>query len=101
MRDWINALAGPLAWSGALVASWMLTPPAGEHGDHVFLFAIDAMALVIAVIAGARALMRYRSLDEGASKFLALSGVTLASLSILLVIGLSIPNFMLAPGAEP
>jgi hypothetical protein len=108
-RDWIAAAAGPIAWFSALVASWMLAPAAHEAGSLGPLYAIDAAALVVAVAAGAVAMGRVRRLrrlppgDRRVQRdhFVAVSAVALSALSIVLVIGLALPNFLLLPGAEP
>ena len=108
-RDWVCVLAGPLAWFIAHVASWMLVPGAHDAGDLVALYAIDAAALAIAVAASVAALSRLRSLRRTPTsdrrvqraQFLALSGLGLSGISIVLVIGLVLPNVLLLPGAEP
>lgn len=108
-RDWLAIAAGPLAWFAAHVASWMIVPGAHEAGRLAALRTIDAVALVIAVVAGAMALGRLRAvyrLPPAApgvqrARFLAASGVALSALSVLLVTGLALPTFLLLPGAEP
>jgi hypothetical protein len=108
-RDWFAITAGPLAWFAAHVASWMIVPGAHEAGRLAALRAIHAGALVIAAIAGATALGRLRALYRvppadrtlQRARFLAASGVALSALSILLVLGLALPTFLLPPGAEP
>jgi hypothetical protein len=108
-RDWIAAAAGPLAWFASHVASWMLAPPAHDKGDVAPLLTVDAAALAIAIAAGIVAWRRVRSLHHTPpvdrrlqrARFLAVSGVALAALSILLVLGLALPIFLLLPGAEP
>jgi hypothetical protein len=108
-RDWIAAAAGPIAWFACHVASWMLAPPAHETGSVAPLLAIDAVALAVAIAAGVVALRRARSLyrtppvDRAVqrARFVAISGVALSALSIILMIGLALPTFLLLPGAEP
>ena len=108
-RDWLAIVAGPLAWFCAHIASWMLAPPAYERGSLVGIYLIDLVALAIAIAAGALALGRIRALRRTVpgdartrrSWFLAASGLRLSALSILLVLGLALPMFLLAPGAEP
>ena len=108
-RDWFAVAAGPVAWFCAHVASWMLAPGAHEAGSVAGLCVIDAVALAIAVLAGVLALGRIRALrdaspdDPTASRagFLARSGLGLSALSIVLIVGLALPVFLIAPGAEP
>lgn len=108
-RDWAAVFAGPLAWFAAHVASWMLVPPAHRTGGRTAMFAIEAVALAIAVVAGLSALARARRLGRAPAddrraqrnQFLAVAGVALSAISIVLMIGLTLPNFMLIPGAEP
>ena len=108
-RDWICVLAGPLAWFIAHVASWMLAPGAHETAGLAGLYAVDAAALVISVAAGLAAAARLRGLGRVApvdraaqrARFLAASGLGLSAISILLMIGLVLPNILLGSGAEP
>jgi thiol:disulfide interchange protein len=108
-RDWVTMIAGPMAWFVALVASWVVTPPAHESGRLEALRAMNLVALAIAIIACALAVMRVRALsrltpaDRHAqrARFVAGCAVALSALSILLVIGLALPTFLLVPGAEP
>jgi hypothetical protein len=108
-RDWVFAAAGPLAWFIAHVASWMLAPGAHETAGLAALYAIDAAAFIVAVTAGAGALVRLRSLSRVApadrrvqrARFVALSGLGLSGMSIVLVIALALPHLLLLPGAEP
>jgi hypothetical protein len=108
-RDWFSVAAGPLAWFAAHVASWMIVPGAHEAGRLAMLRTIDAVALAIASIAGALALARFRALYRLSpadprvqrARFLAASGVALSALSVVLVLGLALPTFLLLPGAEP
>jgi hypothetical protein len=104
IRDWLALFAGPVAWFCAHVASWMLGPPAHEKHSLGAIYTIDAIALVIAIVAAASALLRWRALrgtDRGRDRFLAVSGVALSALSILLIVGIALPDFLLIPGAEP
>lgn len=108
-RDVARLFAGPAAWFVAHVASWMLAPPAHETGGRGAIWAIDAAALAVAVLAGLGALARLRRLAAAApvdrqvqsARFLAGAGVAVSALSILLMIGLVLPTFLLVPGAEP
>lgn len=108
-RDWFAVFAGPLAWFAAHVASWMLAPGAHETASIVGLYLVDLAALVIAVAAGVSALGRVRALrgvppsDRRTQRvwFVATCGLGLSALSIVLVIGLSLPMLLLGPGAEP
>jgi hypothetical protein len=108
-RDGFAVTAGPLAWFIAHVASWMLVPGAHEAGSVAALWAIDAAALAVAVVAGViglgrvRVLSRQTPVDRRVQRalFVAASGVALSALSILLVIGLTLPTVLLLPGAEP
>jgi hypothetical protein len=108
-RDWFIVVAGPMAWFVGLVASWIVTPPAHESGRLAALRAIDLAALAIAIIACALAVMRVRALSRvpaadrhvQRARFVAGCGVALSALSILLVIGLALPTFLLVAGAEP
>jgi hypothetical protein len=108
-RDWFAVAAGPLAWFIAHVASWMLVPGAHETGSLAAVYVIDAVAIAVSAVAGAIALGRVRALrrdppaGRGAERmrFVAASGVALSALSILLVIGLTLPVVLLIPGAEP
>jgi hypothetical protein len=108
-RDWFAIVAGPLAWFLAHVASWIAVPPAHEAGRLAVLRAIDLAALAIALIAGGiagrrmRALLRITPPDHSVqrARFVATCGVALSVLSIILVIGLALPTFLLVPGAEP
>jgi hypothetical protein len=127
-RDWFAVVAGPLAWFIAHVACWMAVPGAHEAGRLAGLYAIDVAALAISVVAGVLALGRIRRIrglsgaqspdvaDTGGELalppllpdrrvqrawFLALSGLGLSALSILLVLGLTMPILLLSPGAEP
>jgi hypothetical protein len=109
MRDWFAVAAGPLAWFAALVASWILVPGAHEAGRLTTLRTIDAVALAIASVTGALALARFRALyrrppadpSVQRARFLAASGVALSALSVVLLISLALPTFLLLPGAEP
>jgi hypothetical protein len=98
-RDWIVLAAGPLAWFAALVADWMLTPGAHEAGSVAALYAIDAAALVVALVACALAARRLRA--NAPDRFVVVAGLGIAALSAVLVIGLAIPLVLLLPGAEP
>jgi hypothetical protein len=108
-RDWFAVLAGPLAWFVAHVASWMLVPGAHEAGPLAALYVIDAAALAISLTSGALALGRIRTLRRVAepdrraqrARFLATGGLALSALSVLLVVGLTLPLVLLVPGAEP
>jgi hypothetical protein len=108
-RDWIAMFAGPVAWYVALVAGWMLSPSAHGNGSVTGILVIDAVALVIAVAAGTMALVRLRSLGDDRSgdrraqhaRLIAGAGVALAALSVVLVIGIALPDLLLVPGAEP
>jgi hypothetical protein len=108
-RDWVFAVAGPLAWFAAHVASWMLVPGAHDHGALAGLYAVDLAAVIIAVIAAVLALGRVRALrgvpdrQPGLhrDRFVAGSALALAVLSVLLVVGLTLPVLLLVPGAEP
>jgi hypothetical protein len=108
-RDWFAVFAGPMAWFAAHAASWLLVPGAHEAGDLAALYAIDAIALAIAVAASMIALGRTRALLRESpadrrvqrARFVAISGLALSALSVLLVIGLALPVFLLSPGAEP
>ena len=102
-RDWLVLLAGPFAWSVAALAGWMLAPPAYEKNHTVItITAINISALAIAGVAAVMAFRRVRALrSEDEAKFLAVGGLALATLSIILTIGLILPPLLLAPGAEP
>jgi hypothetical protein len=108
-RDWFAVIAGPLAWFAAHVASWMLVPAAHEAGPLVGIYLVDIAALAIAGVAGVLAAARIRRLgrapDEDRraqrARFLAACGLALSALSIVLVIGLTLPLVLLVPGAEP
>jgi hypothetical protein len=108
-RDWFALVAGPLAWFCAHVGSWMLAPGAHEAGRVAGLYVIDGAALAISIIAGVFALGRVRVLFRGPpgdrhvqrARFLAASGLALSALSILLLLGLTLPLLLLSPGAEP
>jgi len=111
-RDWFAVVAGPLAWFCAHVTSWMIAPGAHEVGRVAGLYMVDIAALAISITAGALALDRlYRSqtlrdgppADAGVqrARFLAMSGLGLSVLSIVLVVGLTLPLVLLSPGAEP
>jgi hypothetical protein len=108
-RDWAAVFAGPLAWFAAHVASWMLVPPAHRTGGRGAMLAIEAVALAIAIAAGLSALARARLLrrvpaDDGRvqrKQFIAIAGVALSAISIVLLVGMTLPNVLLIPGAEP
>jgi hypothetical protein len=108
-REWFAVLAGPLAWFAAHVASWMIAPGAHESASRAALWVIDLVALAIAVVGGAVGLGRLRALGAAESgeratdraRFVAASGVGLSALSVLLVLGLTLPTLLLLPGAEP
>jgi hypothetical protein len=109
MRGWFAVFAGPLAWFAAHVASWMLAPGAHDTSSIVGLYLVDIAALGIAVTAGVVALGRIRALrgapptDQRTQRawFIAGCGLGLSALSVVLVIGLSLPMLLLLPGAEP
>lgn len=92
---WLAAFAGPLAWFVDLVASWMLTPGAYLHtsalGIHV-MTVIAVAACVLAIVYAAR----HR--DQG---FIAHVALFLAVFSLLVILAMAVPKWMLAPGAEP
>jgi formate hydrogenlyase subunit 3/multisubunit Na+/H+ antiporter MnhD subunit len=108
-RDWFAVVAGPVAWFIAHVASWMLVPGAHDAGSLTGIYLVDLAALAIAGIAAALAAGRLRMLrgapedDRRAqrARFLATSGLALSALSIVLVVGLTLPLVLLVPGAEP
>ncbi|HEX2690965.1 MAG TPA: hypothetical protein VHN14_30335 [Kofleriaceae bacterium] len=108
-RDWVVVCAGPVAWFCAHVACWMLAPGAHEAGRLGGLYLVDLAALVISILAGVLALGRVRALRDvpladrrdQRARFLAVSGLALSALSILLIVGLTLPILLLSPGAEP
>jgi hypothetical protein len=99
-RDWFPVIAAPIAWFAALVAGWMLTPPAHEDGPLTTLHVIHLIAIGIIVVAGISAAVRLRG-STGSRRFLAWGGLGLAALTLLLVIGLAVPTLILFAGAEP
>jgi hypothetical protein len=108
-RAWAAVFAGPLAWFAAHVASWMLVPPAHRPGGRTAMVAIELVALAIAFVAGLSALARLRLLRRVPAddhrvqrkQFIAIAGVALSAITIVLMIGLTLPNLLLTPGAEP
>jgi hypothetical protein len=92
---WIAAFAGPLAWFCDLVASWMLTPGAYNHRPAV---SIHVISIVCALIAASAAVIAWKKRDQG---FVARAALGLAVFSLLVIIGMAVPKWMLAPGAEP
>ena len=87
----------------------MLAPPAHRTAGRAAMFAIEAVALAIAIAAGLSALARVRRIRGGPDAdgrvqrewFIATAGLALSAISIVLMIGLTLPNLLLIPGAEP
>ena len=92
---WIAAFAGPLAWFFDLTASWILTPGAYNHRPAL---SIHVISIVCALVAGAAGIVAWRRRDQG---FVAHMAVFLAAFSLLVILGMAVPKWMLAPGAEP
>jgi hypothetical protein len=92
---WIAAFAGPLAWFTDLVASWMLTPGAYQHRPALSIHVISILCAAVAAGAG---VVAFRRRSEGV---LAYAALALAAFSLLVIVGMAVPKWMLAPGAEP
>jgi len=92
---WVAAFAGPLAWFLDLVASWMLTPGAYNHRDAISIHVISVLSALVAAAAG---IVAWRRREQG---FVAHAAVFLAAFSLLVILGMAVPKWMLAPGAEP
>ena len=100
---WIAAFAAPLAWFTDLVVSYASTPPAYRHGLATTSYAVSfGSAVIAAVSAIVLGLYQRRApVWECRTRFVARTGFWISLLSLLLVVGMAIPNFLLAPGAEP
>ena len=105
---WTAVFAPPLAWFGDLVVSWGLTPEAGQREHPLALHGVTLIALAITLSAGLLAWSLARRIEPEShdrasqrARFLASCGIALASISTLLVIGTSVPKWMLSPGDEP
>lgn len=92
---WVAAFAGPIAWFVDLVASWMLTPGAYNHRPA---YSIHAMSIICALVAAAAGVVAWHKRDQG---FVARVALFLAAFSLLVIIGMAVPKWMLSPGAEP
>jgi FtsH-binding integral membrane protein len=108
-KIWSAAAAGPFAWFGVLVASYALTPDAYTEGSNSLLTILHVIAIAIAVGGGVIALSEYRRLRAVQSeediteraRFVAMFALGLALLSIVVLIGSSLPTLLLPAGAEP
>jgi hypothetical protein len=100
---WIAALAAPLAWFCDLVISYASTPPAYRHGLATMSYAVSLSSAVIVLLSAIVLGMYLRRAPvwECRTRFVARAGLWISLLSLVLVVGMAIPNFLLAPGAEP
>jgi hypothetical protein len=92
---WIAAFTGPLAWFFDLLASWMATPGAYQHKPSLAIHIISAASILATAIAG---LYAWRRRHDG---FVAQCAVFLAAFSLLVILGMAVPKWILPPGAEP
>jgi hypothetical protein len=92
---WAAAFAGPLAWFGDLISSWMLTPGAYQHRPSLSIHVITVIAALVAAGAG---VVAWQKRDQGT---VARAALFLAMFSLLVILGMAVPKWMLAPGAEP
>jgi putative flippase GtrA len=92
---WIAAFTGPLAWFLDLVASWMATPGAYRHEPSLSIHVISVVSILATLAAGIYA---FRHRREG---FVAQCAMFLAAFSLLVILGMAVPKWILPPGAEP
>jgi hypothetical protein len=101
---WIGVTAGPAAWFGDLLLSFVVTPGPHDPWDSGPLLAISIAAFAIALVSTAiswRMLWTTRPDGSPRAKFLAEAGVAMSVLGVLLVAATAVPALMLVPGAEP
>lgn len=111
---WAGVLLGPAAWLSDLGLSYALVP--ARHGDGTLgaRLAVDTVAFAITVAGGLLSLRNWRRLrppqpqrppdaDEHASgpAFLAAFGAIASALFALIIVTMTIPNFVIRPNATP
>jgi hypothetical protein len=110
---WAGVLLGPAAWLSDLGASYALVP--ARHGDGTLgaRLAVSALAFAIALGAGLLSLRNWRRLratkppqppaDEHANgpAFLAAFGAIASAFFALIIVAMTIPNFIIRPNATP
>jgi hypothetical protein len=119
---WAGVLLGPAAWLSDLGASYALVP--ARHGDGTLgaRLAVSALAFAIALAAGLLSLRNWRRLrstkppqpaevqkpaqppaDEHANgpAFLAAFGAIASAFFALIIVAMTIPNFVIRPNATP
>jgi uncharacterized membrane protein len=92
---WIAAFTGPLMWFLDLVTSWMATPGAYQHKPSIAIHVISAISVIAT---GAAGIYAWRHRRTG---FIAQCAVFLAAFSLLVILGMAVPKWILSPGAEP
>jgi hypothetical protein len=102
---WFATAAGPVAWFGDLLVSYVVAPGPHRGPDTSGLLAISGAALLLAL---AGALVAWRQLRASRSpdaaprpRFLAEAGLAMSGLAIALVIATALRTLILLPGGEP
>jgi hypothetical protein len=104
----IGTMLAPVTWLTLLVAAYWAVPPAHEAGHQWRLRGLHAGAAVIAIAAIAICYRELKlSIGDGnlalvqRRRFMALVGIAISALSLLVILGMAVPTFLLWTGAEP
>ena len=105
---WLANALGPVTWFAMLTAGFYLVPPAHETGRDAILLGVHAVALVIVIasfVVGIREL-KLTAGDAGSvlvqrRRFMAVSAIGFAAISLLIIAGMLIAVAILGTGAEP
>lgn len=97
---WLGLLAGPIAFSADLVASYTLVSftAAEEHGQHPILYAITAVALLATLIALAIANRLRTRAESPRMKFMAVGGAVMSAFFAVVIVAEAIPKVVLRMG---
>ncbi|HVT06196.1 MAG TPA: hypothetical protein VHO67_02005 [Polyangia bacterium] len=108
---WAGVLLGPVAWLADLGLSYALVP--ARHGDGTLgaRLIAGAVAFAITVAGGLLSLRNWRRLrpppkqqadaDANGPAFLAAFGAIASALFALIIVTMTIPNFVIRPNATP
>jgi hypothetical protein len=104
----IGLVLAPTTWLTLLVCAYWAVPGAHEPGRQWMLRALHGGAALIAIASLIICLREVKqSVGDGNDmvvqrrRFMALAGVAITAISLLVILGMAVPTFLLWPGAEP
>jgi hypothetical protein len=104
----IGVVLAPTAWLTLLVCAYWAVPGAHEPGRQWLLRGLHGGAVLVAIVALVICVRELKlSVGNGNEmvvqrrRFMAIAGIAITALSLLVILGMAVPTFLLWPGAEP